>query len=80
MLTDEGYIYNYLGVNINKSTNGIFKLSQSHLVETIINHVGLEVSASLKVRETPSGKPLLHKYESILGRNAYGTTGHWLVY
>ena len=36
-------------------------------MEKIINHVGLKVSASLKARETPAGKPLLHKDEYSLG-------------
>ena len=35
-------------------------------MEKIINHVVLTVSLSLKERETPSGKPLLHKDESSL--------------
>ena len=61
MLTDEGYISNYLGVNIKKNSDRKFKLSQSHLVENVTNHVGLKVSASLKAREPPDVKPLLHK-------------------
>ena len=67
MLIDEGVILNYLGVNIKKNSYGTFKLSQSQLVEKIINHVGLILSASLKSRETPAGKPLLNKEEYILG-------------
>ena len=61
MLIDEGCISNYLGVNIKKNSNGTFELLQLHLVEKIINHVGLEVSENLKARETPAGKPILHK-------------------
>ena len=37
-------------------------------MEKIINHVGLEVSASLKAREKPTGKPIPNKDESIPGR------------
>ena len=37
-------------------SDGTFELSQLHLVEKIINHVGLAVSTSLKARETPAGK------------------------
>ena len=37
-------------------------------MEKIINHVGLEVYASLKAREKPAGKPLPHKDESSIGR------------
>ena len=43
------------------NSDGTFILSQSHLAEKIINHVRLEGSASLKARDTPSGKPVLHK-------------------
>ena len=62
MLTDEGDILNYLGVNIQKNPGGTFELLQSHLAKKIINHVGLTLSASIKSRETPAGKPLLNKY------------------
>ena len=68
MLTYEGDIYNYPEVNIKKNPDGTFKLLLSHLVKKIINHVGLSVSASLKAIETHTGKPLLHKDESSLGR------------
>ena len=34
----------------------------------IINHVGLEVSASIKLRDMPAGKSLPYKYECSLGR------------
>ena len=37
-------------------------------MEKVINHVVLEVPASLKATETPAGKPLLHKDEYIIGR------------
>ena len=36
-------------------------------MDKIINHVGIEVSASIKARETLSRKPLLHKDKSSLG-------------
>ena len=62
MLTYEGDISNYLGVNIRKKSDGTFKLSQLHLVEKLINHVRLEFSLILKARDTPTGKPLQHKY------------------
>ena len=55
MLTDEGDISNYIGVNTKKNSDGTFELSQSHLVEKIINHVRLEVSGSLKLGETTTG-------------------------
>ena len=61
MLIYEGDISNYLGVNIKKTFYGKFELSQSHLVEKIINHLGLKVSEILESIDTTSGKPLLHK-------------------
>ena len=33
------------------------------------NHVELTVEGSLKCRDTPAEKPLLHKDEYVLGRN-----------
>ena len=56
MLTYEVYVSNYIGVNINNSSDEIFGLSKLHLAEKIINHVRLEVSTSLKARDTPAGK------------------------
>ena len=70
VLTDEVDISNYLGVNIKKNLDGAFELLQSQLVEKIINHVGFTVLASIKARETPSGKSLLHKEKSSLGMNS----------
>ena len=61
VLTYEGDISNYLGVDIKKNSDGTFELSQSHLVEEIINHVVLTVSTSSKSRETPSGNSLMYK-------------------
>ena len=60
MLIDEGYISIHLGGNIKKNSDETFELLLSHLVEKLINHVGLTVSAGLKSKETPAGKILLH--------------------
>ena len=60
-MEDEGDISNYLGVNIKINPDGTLEISQSHMVEKIINRVGITVSESLKARETLVGKPLLHK-------------------
>ena len=82
-MTDEGDISNYLGVNIKKNSYGTFKLSQSHMVDKIINHIGFTVSASLNSIETPSVKSLLHKDKYIPGRKcvrnyraAFGTLSY----
>ena len=66
MLTYAGDITNYLGVNKNKKSDGTFELSQLHLLEKIINHVGFKLYVSLKSRETPSVKSLLNKDDYIL--------------
>ena len=49
---------------------GHLKLSQSHLVGKIINHVGIEMSVSLKARDMPDGKPLPHRDKYSLGRKS----------
>ena len=67
MLTYEGYISNYLGVNTKKLLCGTFELLPLHLMEKIINHVGLTVFVNLKEREMLTGK-LLYKEESSIGR------------
>ena len=51
-----------------KNSDGKLELPQPHQVEKIINHVGLEVSATLKAIYTPAVKPLLHKDESSIVR------------
>ena len=56
MLAYDGDISNYPVVHIKKSSNETFKLSQHLLAEIIINHVELEVFASLKEKETPAEK------------------------
>ena len=68
MLTDEGNISNYPGVNIKKISDGIFELSLSHFLEENINHFRITVFTSLKSKETPVVKPFLHKDESSLGK------------
>ena len=67
MLRYKEDVSNRLGVNINKNSDGAFELLKSHQVDKILNHAGLAVSTSLKSRETPARKPLLHKEESSIG-------------
>ena len=69
MLTKKGDISNYLRVNININSDSTLKLSQSHLRDKIFNHVRRMVFVSLKGKETPEGKLLLHNYESSPARN-----------
>ena len=56
MLIDERDISNYLGDNIKKNSEETFELSKLHLVEKIINNVGLKVYKMLRARETPAVK------------------------
>ena len=69
VLIDEACVLNYLLVNIKKNSYDTFKSSQSHQVGNIINPVGITVYPSPKSRETPTRKPLLHKYEYSIKRN-----------
>ena len=68
MLTDEGDISIFIGVNNKKNSDGTFELSQSHLVEKTVNHAGITVSTSRKSRELTTEKTLLHKEEYSLRR------------
>ena len=82
MLIDEVNVSNVLGVSINKNSHWASELSQSHLVEKIIIHVGLEVFMSFKAREAPAGKLLLHKGKYNLGSKCVcncSTTGQWFI-
>ena len=58
LLTDEGDISNYLGFNIKKNSFGTFELSELHLVEKIMKHVGLTVSSSLKAKRDSQWKKI----------------------
>ena len=61
MLTVEIDTSNYIGVNIKKNSDRILQLSQSHLIKKEINYARLIVSASLKLRDTPTVKSLQSK-------------------
>ena len=68
ILTDEGDISNHLRVSIKNNPDGEFQLSQSHLVDKIIIHIGLTTSVSIKLKEPPVQKMFLHKDISGLTR------------
>ena len=61
MLTDEGDISNYLGVNIKKNSYGNFELSLSHLVEKIKTMSDLKFPQVLKQERHPLGKHYIIK-------------------
>ena len=64
ILTDEGDIDKFLGIDIRQIGNNKFKLAQPHLVDRIVTYLGLdknEYGISANGRPTPVGKPVLGK-------------------
>ena len=61
ILTDEGPITKYLGVDVNKQADSSFELTQPFLIQRIIDLLGLERDSRLNSKPTPATKPLLHK-------------------
>ena len=57
--TDEGNVGKYLGVEVKELGDDTFELSQPHLIESIIEFVGLHGN-DVKLRDKPVGKPLLN--------------------
>ena len=64
LLTDEGDINKFLGIEITQLDDKIFKVSQPFLIDRIVifldidtNDYGMETNT----KPTPVGKPLLHK-------------------
>jgi hypothetical protein len=68
VLTDEGDINKFLGIEIKEITKNKFKLSQSFLIEQIVNQLGVgqnEFDVHTKTKITPVGKPLLNSLTAI---------------
>ncbi len=64
VLTDEGGINKFLGIEIKEITKNRFELSQPFLIEQIVNPLGLghiEFGVHTNTRIAPVGKPLLDK-------------------
>ncbi len=64
VLTDEGDINKFLGIEKKEITRNMFKLSQPFLIGKIVNLLGLgqnEFDVQTKTTITPFGKPLLNK-------------------
>jgi hypothetical protein len=64
VLTDEGDIHRFLGIEIKEITKNKFELSQPFLIEQIVNLLGLEQNefdVHTKTNITPAGKSLLNK-------------------
>ena len=83
ILTDEGEVDKYLGVDIPKLDNGKMELRQPFLIERCLK--AMEVANKMNAKSVPSTKPLLHKnkdgdprkhhwhYRSVIGMLNYLT-------
>ena len=81
ILTDEGEIEKYLGVEIIKSKDGTMELRQPFLIDRCLE--AMQVDSKMNIKKTPSTKPLLHKnkdgdprkhtwhYRSVIGMLNY---------
>ncbi len=63
ILTKEGTLNKFLGINITPLDNDRFELSQLFLIERIVKLLEFECEFPVIDRSTPTpvGKPLLHK-------------------
>ena len=69
VLTDEGDINKFLGIEITQFDDKIFKTSQPYLTDRIISFLKIDANdhnVETNSKSTPVGKPLLHKY--LLGK------------
>jgi len=83
VLTDDGEIKNYLGVQVLRNRDGSIELKQKFLIERIIDAVGLDKSLIGSAKPVPAIKPLLSKdldgpprkcdwnYRSVVGMCGY---------
>jgi hypothetical protein len=72
-VTDEGQLSDYLGVKIEKLPDGKFKLSQPHLINQILEDLGLNKPSTLSrptpalsstiIRRNMDGKPFNERWE-----------------
>ena len=64
VLTDEGDINKFLGIEITQVDSKRFKVSQPFLIDRIISYLNIDTNAygmETNPKSTPVGKPLLHK-------------------
>ena len=61
ILTDEGSLTKYLGVDVKYRKKGSIELIQPFLIQRIIDLLGIEGDSTCNTRPTPAVKPLLHK-------------------
>ena len=60
-LTDEGDVDSFLGVQIETGKDGKIKMSQTGLIDVIIESLGLDENSTQ--HQTPATSPPLHKHE-----------------
>jgi hypothetical protein len=88
LLTDEGDIDKFLGIELKHNKDGSFEMTQPHLTERIIKLLGLEREnnkwkSSANSRATPSEQIILHRDSEGAERNAtwnYRTAVGMLTY
>ena len=70
ILTDEGSLTKYLGVDVKYKENNCFEIVQPFLIQRVIDLLGITANDSnCNSRPTPAVKPLLHKDLDGLDRN-----------
>lgn len=62
ILTNEGWLTEYLGADVKYKEGGSFGIAQPFLIERVMNLLGMNKNDSqCNTRPTPAVKPLLHK-------------------
>ena len=67
ILTDEGSLDKYLGVDVKRKKDGSLELVQPFLIERILTLLGMNHESMHNIKPTPAVKPLLNK--DIMGEN-----------
>ena len=86
ILTDEGDVNKFLGIEITHVDDNRFRISQPHLVDRIVSFLEIDVNEygmETNAKSTPIGKPLLHNDVSGKPRKAtcsYRTAVSMLTY
>jgi hypothetical protein len=60
-VTDEGKLTDYLGVKIEKLPEGKFKLSQPHLIDSILEDLGLDQPNALEKPTPALSSKIIHR-------------------
>ena len=68
VLTKDGTLNKYLGVNVKYKKNGSFELIQPFLIERFLKLMGLDGDSTVNTRDTHAVKPILHKDHKGLPR------------